>query len=109
MAEEEVSGSSTNGGGGARSATSGRRVLVEGRGGLLDGVRIALAPNVPFAVGRSRSCDVSFRRAPAFVKREDKERLLRSHAFNRISRIHLEMTLLADGRVEVRDLSHNGT
>lgn len=90
-------------------AGPGGRVLVEGRGGLLDGVRTSLRAGVPFVVGRSRSCDLSFRKSPGFVRREDKERLLRSHEFNRISRIHCEMTLLQDGRVEIRDLSHNGT
>jgi pSer/pThr/pTyr-binding forkhead associated (FHA) protein len=89
--------------------TGGDRVLVEGRGGLLEGVRVALRPGVPFVVGRSRSCDLSFRKAPGFSKRSDRERLLQSHEFNRLSRVHCELTLLESGRVEVRDLSHNGT
>lgn len=87
----------------------GARVLVEGRGGLLDGVRVALRSAVPFVVGRSRSCDLSFRKAPGFVTRTDREKLLRSQEFNRLSRVHCELTLLESGRVEVRDLSHNGT
>lgn len=102
MAEKEVTA------GNGRSAAR-ARVLVEGRGGLLDGVRLALRRGVPFAVGRSRSCDLSFRKSPGFARREDRERLLRSHEFNRLSRIHCELTLLPDGKVEVRDLSHNGT
>jgi len=85
------------------------RVLIEGRGGLIDGVHVALRPGVPLAVGRSRSCDLSFRRAPGFKRRPDRESLLRSAEFNRLSRVHCELTLLADGRVEVLDLSHNGT
>lgn len=96
-------------GGVPAAAGGGRRVLLEGRGGLLDGVRMGLRAGVPLAVGRSRSCDLSFRKAPGFVQRDDKQRLLRSPEFNRLSRIHCEVTLLDDGKVEVRDLSHNGT
>lgn len=88
---------------------TGRRVLVEGRGGLVDGVKVVLRSGVPLAVGRSRSCDLSFRRAAGFRRRPDREDLLRSREFNRLSRVHCELTLLADGRVEVLDLSHNGT
>lgn len=93
---------------GGRDA-DGTRAIVVGRGGLLDGAKAALRAGVPFVVGRSRSCDLSFRKAPGFVQRADRERLLRSNEFNRLSRIHCEMTLLQDGRVEIRDLSHNGT
>lgn len=82
---------------------------LRGRGGLIDGVELELRAGVPLVVGRSRSCDLSFRRAPGFVQRTDRERFLRSQEFNRISRVHCELTLLGDGRVEVRDLSHNGT
>ena len=82
---------------------------VEGRGGLLGGVRMVIRAGVPFFVGRSRSCDLSFRKAPGFVRREDRERLLRSPEFNRLSRVHCELTLLADGRLEVLDRSQNGT
>jgi pSer/pThr/pTyr-binding forkhead associated (FHA) protein len=88
---------------------TGRRVLVEGRGGLVEGVKVALRQGVPLAVGRSRSCDLSFRRAAGFRRRPDREQLLRSREFNRLSRVHCELTLMADGRVEVLDLSHTGT
>jgi len=84
-------------------------VVLEGRGGLLDGVRMPLRERAPLVIGRSRSCDLSFRKAPGFVRRVDRERLLRSREFNRLSRIHCELTLQKDGRVEIRDLSHNGT
>ena len=94
-------------GGGAAPAP--RRVLLEGRGGLLDGVRTALRPGVTFSVGRSRDCDLSFRKAPGFTRREDREKLLASREFNRLSRVHCELTLLGDGRVEVVDVSQNGT
>ena len=90
-------------------AAAARAVVLEGRGGLLDGVRVPLRPRMPVVVGRSRSCDLSFRKAPGFVRRVDRERLLRSREFNRLSRIHCELTLQSDGRIEIRDLSHNGT
>lgn len=95
--------------GASRAGNAHGPVHVEGRGGLLDGVRMPLRPRVPLVVGRSRSCDLSFRKAPGFVRRVDRERLLRSREFNRLSRVHCELTLQTDGRVEIRDLSHNGT
>lgn len=86
-----------------------RSAVIEGRGGLLDGVKMSLRVGVTLSVGRSRECDLSFRKAPGFKRREDRERLLASREFNRLSRVHCELTLLGDGRVEVVDVSQNGT
>ncbi len=85
------------------------RVVVRGRGGLLEGVLEVLEPGQTLVVGRSRSCHVSLRRTKGFDGHPDPVRLLRSHDFNRVSRIHCEIECLSDGRVEIRDLSRNGT
>jgi pSer/pThr/pTyr-binding forkhead associated (FHA) protein len=85
------------------------RVLVEGRGGWFDGLRAVLEPGGVVVVGRSRSCHVSLRKSAAYREADDKAALVRSKEFNRISRIHCELTLVAPGKVEVRDLSSNGT
>lgn len=87
----------------------GLRLLVAGRGGLLDGVRKTLTPGGAIAVGRSRSCDISLRRTRSFLGSKDPLTLLRSKAFRKISRIHFELAYLPDGRVEIRDFSRNGT
>ncbi|MCE9636346.1 MAG: FHA domain-containing protein [Planctomycetes bacterium] len=97
-----------NGNGGAGEPAL-RSITVEGRGGLIDGVKMSLRVGATLTVGRSRECDLSFRKAPGFKRREDRETLLTSREFNRLSRVHCELTLLGDGRVEVVDVSQNGT
>ena len=85
------------------------RVLVEGRGTWFDGLRAVLEPGGVVVVGRSRSCDVSIRKSRHFREQPDTEAVLRSREFNRVSRIHCEISLVGPREVEVRDLSANGT
>lgn len=85
------------------------RLRIEGAGGLLDGVRCSLAPGATLVVGRSRSCQLSLRRTRGFLSAPDPARLLGSAAFRRVSRVHCEIAYLPDCRVEIRDLSRNGT
>lgn len=85
------------------------RLRVEGRGTILEGVRRHLERGQVLVVGRSRSCDISLRKTPGFLGHPDPVRLLASQPFNRVSRVHCEIHYLPDGRVEVRDLSRNGT
>ena len=89
--------------------TANGRVLVEGQGTWFDGLRAVLEPGKVVVVGRSRSCDVSVRKSQHFRHLPDKDEVLRSTEFNRISRIHCELSLVGPRRVEVRDLSSNGT
>ncbi len=84
-------------------------LLVRGRGGLFEGVRCALRPGATLVIGRSRSCHLSLRRTRAFRNAEDPMGLLLSDAFRRVSRVHCEIAYLPDARVEIRDLSQNGT
>ena len=84
-------------------------LMVEGLGGLFAGVRRRLGPGATLVVGRSRSCHLSLRRTSAFSHHPAPDRLLLSPEFNRISRIHCEIEHRADGSVEVRDFSRNGT
>ena len=92
-----------------RSAAQGATLIVEGRGKLLIGLRAILEPGQTVAFGRSRSCPLSLRRSPAFAAAKDPVAMLASTEFNRISRIHFEITHQRDGRVLVRDRSNNGT
>jgi len=85
------------------------RVVVEGRGTWFEGLRAVLEPGGVVVVGRSRSCDVSLRKSQHFRHLPDKDDVLRSREFNRVSRIHCELTLVGPTQVEVRDLSTNGT
>jgi len=85
------------------------RLEVVGHGGLLAGVNHRLEPGETLVIGRSRSCDLSLRKTSAFDKRPDAPVLLRSHQFNRVSRIHCEIEYRGDGHVQIRDLSRNGT
>jgi len=85
------------------------RVVVEGRGTWFDGLRAVLEPGKIVVVGRSRSCDVSIRKSQHFRHQPGKDEILRSAEFNRVSRIHCELSLVGPRRVEVRDLSSNGT
>jgi pSer/pThr/pTyr-binding forkhead associated (FHA) protein len=85
------------------------RLEIRGLGGLLAGARRRLERGETLVVGRSRTCDLSLRTTEAFERREDAARLLGSPAFNRVSRIHCEIAYRADGEIEVRDLSRNGT
>ncbi len=91
------------------NAAASRSLVVEGRGPLLIGLRAVLAPGQTVAFGRSRKCPLSLRRAPAFAAAKEPAKLLRSEEFNRISRVHCEITWMKDGRIEVRDRSNNGT
>ena len=90
-------------------ATDSPRLLVIGSGGILEGIRRLIHPGGTLVMGRSRSCHISMRRSPGFVAHRKPVSLLRSEPFRKISRIHCEVTLLADGRIEIRDLSRNGT
>ena len=90
-------------------ATESPRLLVIGSGGILEGIRQMVRPGGTLVLGRSRSCDVSMRRSPGFLAHSRPLSLLKSEPFRKISRIHCEVTLLPDGRIEVRDLSRNGT
>jgi len=85
------------------------RLLVAGHGGVLAGERRALLPGSTLVVGRSRSCQLSLRRCRAFLRSPRQRALLASPGFQRVSRVHCEIAYLHDGRVEIRDLSRNGT
>jgi pSer/pThr/pTyr-binding forkhead associated (FHA) protein len=85
------------------------RLEVTGHGGLLAGAYHLLDAGETLVIGRSRSCDLSLRKTSAFGERPDAPELLRSHQFNRVSRIHCEIEYRGDGHVQIRDLSRNGT
>jgi pSer/pThr/pTyr-binding forkhead associated (FHA) protein len=85
------------------------RLEIRGAGGILQGVRRLIEPGTTVVVGRSRSCQVSLRRMRGYLEAENPAELLRSVPFRRVSRVHCEIAYLPDSRVEIRDLSQNGT
>ncbi len=87
------------------------RLDLVGVDGLLAGevVRIELGRSI--VVGRSRKCDVSTRRSRTFLRASEEEQraILASRSFLRVSRRHARITFLDEERVEIWDLSRNGT
>lgn len=83
-------------------------ILVEGVGGWFEGVSVELPAARALVVGRSRTCDISIRRAPPFERTDDRNALLRSPQFNRVSRVHFELRRTGGTQVEVTDRSRNG-
>lgn len=92
------------------SSANGRpRLLVRGIAGFLEGEERWLAVGESLVVGRSRAADLSTRRARKLVEHEDAAAIVRSNAFNAVSRKHVRIHFLNPGLVEIRDLSTNGT
>lgn len=82
-----------------------------GTAGLLKGHRIHIPLGESVVVGRSRSCDLSTRRSKPFLRanEEAQRRILADRAFLMVSRRHVQVTCHAADRIEIRDLSKNGT
>lgn len=98
----------------ASSGSSGRKaerpvLVVEGRGGLMEGVLRVVRHGGTVVVGRSRTCHVSLRQTRAFLHHPRPRDVMKSPAFRRVSRVHCEIAHVGNGRVEIRDLSANGT
>ena len=62
-------------------------------------------------VGRSRYCDWSLKRAPAYLKSKGRTRLRlqKKPIYNTVSRRHLRIAFQAQDRVEIVNMSGNGT
>ena len=73
--------------------------------------RVDLKIGQSVVVGRSRSCELSLRRSKVFLAADEEEqrRLLDDKLFLKVSRRHVQVTYLAEGHVEIWNLSKNGT
>lgn len=85
------------------------RLLIRGIDGLLEGEERWLAVGEAIVIGRSRHVDFSTRRARCLEGREDAADVLKSNAFNAVSRRHVRIHYLHPNLVEIKDLSTNGT
>lgn len=86
---------------------SDRISVLLGTVGLVSGECFILADGSDIVVGRSRSCDISLRRAPAYMKLSTEVRD-GDHEFNTVSRRHVRLQV-NDGVIKMQDLSTNGT
>ncbi len=75
--------------------------------GWVEGEVYTLHDGDEIIIGRSRSCDISFRRLKAYLDlpREDRDN---DHDFNTVSRKHIRIAI-ANSYVRIDDLSTNGT
>ena len=91
--------------------TANDRLRLEGVEGILAGESVPVELGQSVVVGRSRRCDLSARKSRRFRKADEAEQraLLEDRDFNRISRLHARVSYLAHDRVEIWDLSKNGT
>jgi pSer/pThr/pTyr-binding forkhead associated (FHA) protein len=90
---------------------TGAWLSLRGFGELADGQHLKLGIGESMIIGRSRHCDWSLRRAPAYLTSDPASRgaIKQDLAFNSVSRQHVRITYSAPDRVEVRNLSGNGT
>ena len=89
----------------------GARLALIGTDGLLKGHRAFVPLGESAVVGRSRSCDLSTRRSRTFMRASEELQLqiLADRSFLMVSRRHVQVTFHAEDRIEIRDLSKNGT
>ena len=67
------------------------------------------SPVDEIVVGRSRSADLSVRRATKFLERMDRNDLSRSEAWRTVSRQHARIAFYRTDHIVIEDLSANGT
>ena len=82
--------------------------VIVGRSGLFVGETSVVNLGQRVVVGRSRMCDLSVARTSECL-RLGKEALEQHRSYRKISRKHLSICLLDHDRLEVEDLSTNGT
>ena len=88
---------------------NGPRVVVRGVKGFLEGEERVLGVGDAIIIGRSRSADLSTRRAERLMHRDDRLDVIGSDPFKSISRRHARIHFLHKDLVEIKDLSANGT
>ena len=78
-----------------------------GTNGWVEGETFTVTAETAVVIGRSRSCDISLRRIPAYLNRPAHLRDA-DHAFNTVSRQHVRLTWSGE-TVLIEDCSTNGT
>jgi pSer/pThr/pTyr-binding forkhead associated (FHA) protein len=82
-----------------------------GRDGLTQGETLKISLGESVVVGRSRTCDLSLKKTPRYLRDADGERarIQASLPFRATSRRHVRLSYVAPDVVEVENLSPNGT
>lgn len=88
-----------------------RYLTLRGLGPLGEGETLKLSLGETIVCGRSRHCDWSLKRTPAFLMADEEEReaLRGSLAFRSVSRRHVRIAFLAADMLDIENLSTNGT
>lgn len=86
-------------------------LALKGEGDLAAGQNLKLSLGETIVVGRSRHCDWSLKRAPAYLKTSGADRvaLHKRMQYCSVSRKHVRIAFLAKDMVELKNLSANGT
>lgn len=86
-------------------------VLLRGTGLLGEGQTLRISEGQSVVAGRSRWCDWSLKRSPAYLKSSgsQRRRLQASLEFTSTSRRHVRITLHNAKKVEIESLGGNGT
>jgi len=84
-------------------------VRLRGVRGFLEGEERLLKRGDEIVVGRSRSADLSVRRATKFLERMDRNDLSCSEAWRTVSRQHARIAYYRADHIVIEDLSANGT
>ena len=82
-------------------------VLV-GLSGVAEGEEFPLALGAPVVIGRSRTCDISLRNCRGWREAEVSGGMSEETS-RTVSRRHLKITCHDESRIELEDLSSNGT
>ena len=84
---------------------------LRGRSGLLDGEAVKVSLGETVVIGRSRTCQLSLKTTPRFLKDDagERQRIRESLAFRAVSRRHVRISYLGPDLVEIENLSPNGT
>ena len=91
------------------SETAAPCLVVRGTKGFLSGAVHVLQVGESMTIGRSRSADISMRKAERLYERDDWRILMNSEPFLSVSRYHVRIHFLHPDLVEIKDTSSNGT
>jgi len=91
------------------SQTTPPSLVVRGTKGFLSGAVHVLEVGESMTIGRSRSADLSMRKAERHYERDDWRILMNSEPFLSVSRHHVRIHFLHRDLVEIKDMSSNGT
>lgn len=84
-------------------------LVVKGIKGYLQGEEVVMKVGDTLTVGRSRSADLSVRKARRLLARDDIGEVIATDGFLSVSRRHVRIHYMHPGLIEIKNLSRNGT